>query len=380
MRVTVAMDAFKGSLSSLDAGNAVKAGILAVDSQADISVTSLADGGEGTVQALYKCLGGQWIDLTVTGPLGRPVETGYCILPDGTALLEMAAAAGLPLLTPTERNPLETTTYGVGEMILHAFANGCRDFIIGIGGSGTNDGGTGMLQALGFAFLDEKYAPIPLGAKGLRYLHSISTDDIIAELSQCRFRIACDVNNPLCGENGCSAVFGPQKGATPEMVEDMDRWLHHYAQLAQEISHKADPNFPGAGAAGGLGFAFLSFTNAVLESGADIILEKTGLEQQIRNADLVITGEGRLDRQSAMGKGPMAVAALAKQHRKPVIALCGCIGDGAEICNDLGLDAYFPILQTVTPLEDALDPETARTNLTHTARQVYRLIAAIRRI
>lgn len=240
-------------------------------------------------------------------------------------------------------------------------------------------GGTGMLQALGFAFLDEKNIPIPLGAKGLQSLHAISTENILPELSQCRFRIACDVNNPLCGENGCSAVFGPQKGATAQMVSDMDQWLRNYALLSSKVSSHADPEFPGAGAAGGLGFAFLSFTNAVLESGAQIILVKTGLEQHIQNADLVITGEGRLDSQTAMGKGPLAVAALAKKYRKPVIALCGCIGENAEICNGLGIDAYFPILQTVTTLEDALAPETARNNLIKTTRQIVRLIAAIGR-
>ena len=374
MRIAVAMDSFKGSLTSLDAGNAVKQGIEDVVKNADISVASLADGGEGTVQALYNSLGGQRFTLAVTGPRGNPVNAEYCILPDGTAVLEMASAAGLPLLVPEERNPLETTTLGVGEMILDAIERGCRDFIIGIGGSATNDGGTGMLRALGFSFLDACNDPIPLGAKGLRHLHSIRTDAVLPELSQCRFRIACDVSNPLCGETGCSAVFAPQKGATEQMVHDMDQWLRSYARLAAEISPAANPEFPGAGAAGGLGFAFLAFTNAVLESGADIILEKTGLEEYIHNADIVITGEGRLDSQTAMGKGPLAVAALAKKYGKPVIALCGSIGKDAELCNSRGIDAYFPVLQNVVPLEEALSPETARKNLIKTTRQVFRLI------
>lgn len=379
MRIAVAMDSFKGSLSSLEAGYAVKMGILQADSSAEVSVCPLADGGEGTVRALYGTLGGQWVGLTVTGPLGAPVKAGYCILPDGTALLEMASAAGLPLLESAQRNPLVTTTYGVGKLIRDAITRGCREFIVGIGGSATNDGGTGMLSALGFGFLDEAGNPIAPGAKGLAHLHSICTENVLPELSQCRFRIACDVSNPLCGENGCSAIFGPQKGATPEMVADMDRWLGRFARLAAEISPNANPDYPGAGAAGGLGFAFLTFTNAVLESGADIILEQIGLEQQLRNADIVITGEGRLDGQTAMGKGPIAVAALAKKYGKPVIALCGCIGKDAQRCNSHGIDAYFPIIQSVTTMEEALKPETAKTNLAATAAQVFHLIRTFRR-
>ena len=379
MRIAVAMDSFKGSLSSPEAGHAVRTGILRANPNAEVTVCPLADGGEGTVQALYTAFGGQWVHTTVRGPLGDPVHAGYCILPDGTALLEMASAAGLPLVAPEQRNPLHTTTYGVGQLIRDAIEKGCRNFIVGIGGSATNDGGTGMLSALGFAFLDAAGNPIASGAQGLERLHRIDTKAVLPELSECRFRIACDVNNPLCGTAGCSAVYGPQKGATPETVADMDLWLQNYAHLAAEISPGADPNYPGAGAAGGLGFAFRAFTNAVLESGADIILEQTGLEQAIRNADIVITGEGCLDSQTAMGKGPMAVAALAKKYGKPVIALCGCIGEGAENCNGHGIDAYFPILRSVTTLEEALQPTTAKENLISTAAQIMRLLSTLRR-
>ena len=379
MHITVAMDSFKGSLSSQDAGNAVKRGILQAMPHADVAVFPLADGGEGTVQALYKTLGGQWIHTRVTGPLGNPVEAGYCILPDGTAVLEMAAAAGLPLVPPEARNPLKTTTFGVGELIRHATSRGCRNFIVGIGGSATNDGGTGMLTALGYKFLDKNENPIPPGAKGLESLHHIRTDRCLPELADCHFRIACDVTNPLCGANGCSAIFGPQKGATPQMVADMDIGLSHYAEIAAKVSAKADPNYPGAGAAGGLGFAFLTFTNAVLESGADIILSQPGLEQQIRHTDLVITGEGRLDSQTAMGTGPIKIAELAKKHEKPVIALCGCVGTDVQRCNEQGIDAYFPILQTVTTLDEALATENARHNLTATATQVFHLISTLGR-
>lgn len=379
MQIAVAMDSFKGSLSSLEAGNAVKAGVRQVNQEAIVTVCPLADGGEGTVQALHNSLGGQWIETTVTGPRGNPIKARYCILPDRTAALEMASAAGLPLLSPEERNPLETTTFGVGELIRDAIEKGCREFIIGIGGSGTNDGGTGMLTALGFDFLQKDGTPISPGAKGLRDLYRIDTENHLPELAECHFRVACDVNNPLCGEKGCSAVYGPQKGATPEMVAEMDRWLGCFARLAAEVSDRAKPDFPGTGAAGGLGFAFLTFLNAELESGAHIILSKTGLEQQIQNADIVITGEGRLDGQTAMGKGPMAVAALAKRYDKPVIALCGCIGKDAQICNDRGIDAYFPVLQTVTTLETALTPEIAGQNLMLTATQVMRLILTFTR-
>ena len=379
MHITVAMDSFKGSLSSQDAGNAVKRGILQAMPHADVAVFPLADGGEGTAQALYKTLGGQWIHTTVTGPLGNPVEAGYCILPDGTAVLEMAAAAGLPLVPPEARDPLKTTTFGVGELIRHAISRGCRNFIVGIGGSATNDGGTGMLTALGYKFLDKNENPIPPGAKSLESLHHIRTDRCLPELADCHFRIACDVTNPLCGANGCSAIFGPQKGATPQMVADIDIWLSHYAEIAAKVYAKADPNYPGAGAAGGLGFAFLTFTNAVLESGADIILSQSGLEQQIRHTDLVITGEGRLDGQTAMGKGPIKIAELAKKHEKPVIALCGCVGTDVQRCNEQGIDAYFPILQTVTTLDEALATENARHNLTATATQVFHLISTLGR-
>ncbi len=379
MRIAVAMDSFKGSLSSLEAGHAVKTGILQGNPAAEVSVCPLADGGEGTVQALHSALGGQWIDISVAGPIGTPVNAGYCILPNGTALLEMASAAGLPLLKPEQRNPLHTTTFGVGQLIRDAISRGCREFIVGIGGSATNDGGIGMLAALGFEFQDSTGNSIAPGAVGLKSLQRISTENVLPELSDCHFRIACDVGNPLCGENGCSAIYGPQKGATPEMIQDMDQWLARFAQLAAKTSPKANPNYPGSGAAGGLGFAFLTFTHAVLESGADIILEQTGLAQQIQAADIVITGEGRLDDQTAMGKGPMAVASLAKKYGKPVIALCGCVGKDAQICNERGIDAYFPILQSVTTLEEALNPENAKQNLIASASQVIRLISTFRR-
>ncbi len=375
MRFLIAIDSFKGSLTSMQAGAAVQEAIRMLDKDAQIDLRPLADGGEGTVAAISAGLGGELIHISVTGPLQDKVTAQYCILPDkNTAVLEMAAAAGLALVPAHLRNPLETTTYGVGELIKDAINRGCRHFLIGIGGSATNDGGTGMLRALGFDFLDRNGAPIPLGAKGLAALAAIRTDHVLPQLQECTFRIACDVTNPLCGSNGCSAVFGPQKGATPQMITDMDRWLSHYAERSASVSAKADKNHPGAGAAGGLGFAFLSFTNAKLESGVQIILEETNMERYIQNADVVITGEGRLDGQTVMGKAPIGIAKLAKKHSKKVIAFAGCVTEDAAICNEHGIDAYFPILPGIVSLEEALDPENAYRNLKNTAYQALRLL------
>ena len=375
MRVLVAMDSFKGSLTSLEAGNAAKEGILAVYPNADITVCPLADGGEGTVDALGAT--GEFCDVTVTGPLGEPVAARYCILPEtGTAVMEMAAAAGLTLVPEEKRDPMITTTYGVGEMIRHAIGRGCRRFMIGIGGSATNDGGTGMLSALGFRFLDEEGCPIPMGARGLRVLSSIDTGHALPELGECEFRIACDVKNPLCGQTGCSAVFAPQKGADQAAVRQMDAWLCQYAQLTRSVIPDADPDTPGAGAAGGLGFAFSSYLRGKLSSGVGLVLGETGIEAKIRNSDIVITGEGRLDAQSVMGKAPVGVAALAKKYEKPVIAFAGCLGEGAEACNHHGIDAFFSITPGAVSLEEAMDPQNACRNLRNTVCQVFRLMAA----
>ncbi len=375
MKIVVAIDSFKGSLTSLQAGSAVKDAINRLDDKHQVLVKPLADGGEGTVEALAESTNAQIIELSVKGPLLNPVNAKYCILKDtNTAIIEMAAASGITLISDGERNPLETTTYGVGELIKDAISRGCRRFIVGIGGSATNDGGTGMLTALGYEFLNENKEPIALGAKGLKYLCKIKTDNVIPELKECNFNIACDVTNPLCGEKGCSAVFGPQKGATPEMIKDMDNWLEKYAEISKTVSKKADKNYPGSGAAGGLGFAFLAFTNATLKSGIQIVLEEIDIENDIKNADIVVTGEGRLDSQTVMGKAPIGVAKLAKKYGKKVVAFSGCVTEDAEVCNEHGIDAYFPIVRGVTTLEDALSPLNAYKNLNATAYQVFRLL------
>lgn len=375
MKVTVAIDSFKGSMSSMEAGNAISEGIRRVYPEALIHVRPLADGGEGTVDALVAGMNGEMQTVTVTGPFGTPVQAKYGIIREsGTAVMEMSQAAGITLAPRESLNPMNATTYGVGEMIRDAILKGCRRFIMGIGGSATNDGGAGMLQALGYEFLTGEGHPISFGAKGLADLRRISSDHVLPELAECAFQIACDVTNPLCGERGCSAVYGPQKGATPPMILQMDAWLQAYASLAHEQFPKADPEFPGTGAAGGLGFAFLGFTNAKLESGIRIILRETRLEDYIRDADIVITGEGRLDEQTCMGKAPDGVAGLAKKYGHPVLAFSGCVTKDARYCNEHGIDAYFPILRNVVTLDEALDTSNARENLSDTVEQVFRLI------
>ncbi len=373
MNVVVAIDSFKGSMPSLDAGCAAAAGWKRVFPDADIDVMAVADGGEGTLSALVGGCGGTLHAVTVCDPLSRPIRGEYGILADGTAVIEMASAAGLPLLASDERDPLKTTTYGVGEMIADALARGCRSFIVGIGGSATNDGGAGMLQALGFELLDKNGDPIARGAVGLKELAHIRTDNAHPALSVCTFRVACDVTNPLCGKDGCSAVFSPQKGATPEAVAQMDAWLSHYADIVKATVPTADQNAAGAGAAGGMGFALKTFLGATLTGGIDLVLQKLPLAARIKNADLVITGEGRLDRQTVMGKTPIGVAAVAKQFRKPVIAFAGGVTADATVCHEHGIDAFFPIVRGVCTLDEAMHPETAKANMTAAAEQAARL-------
>ena len=378
MKAVVAIDSLKGSLSSVEAGNAIAEGIRRADAQAEVVVRPLADGGEGTVDALVQGMNGSLQQVQVTGPLGDPVDCAYGIIEEEKmAVIEMSAAAGITLVPDEKKNPLFTTTYGVGEMIWDAIEKGCRKFVVGIGGSATNDGGIGMLQALGYDFLNSKGNAVPYGAKGLEDLAEIRKEHVLPELAQCEFKVACDVTNPLCGPLGASAVYGPQKGATPEMVREMDQWLADYAKLAANCSERADAEHPGTGAAGGLGFAFLTFTNAVLESGIKIVLEETKLEQYIQDADIVITGEGRLDGQTAMGKAPVGVAKLAGKYKIPVLAFAGSVTKDARKCNEEGIHAFFPILRGITTLEDAMDAENARRNLMETVEQVFRLIVAI---
>ena len=375
MKVVIAIDSLKGSLSSMEAGTALKDGILAAKPDAEVIVKPLADGGEGTTDALIEGMNGERIDLTVTGPMHTPVDAYYGYLKDtNTAVMEMASAAGITLVPDSEKNPLLATSYGVGEMINDAIQRGCRNFIIGIGGSVTNDGGIGMLKALGVRFLDENGEDAGEGGQALAKVARIDVSGMNPLLKECHIQVACDVNNPLCGENGSTYVYGPQKGVTEDMKKTLDEAMAHFARVTSETLENDYMNTPGAGAAGGLGYAFLAYTGAALTPGIELILDAVGLEEELSGADVVVTGEGRLDFQTAMGKAPVGVARLAKKYNAKVIAFAGSVTKEATACNKEGIDAFFPILRSVCTLAEAMDPVAARNNMTATVEQVFRLL------
>ena len=374
MKVVVAIDSLKGSLSSIEAGRAIKKGIQEIFSEAEVIVSPLADGGEGTTDALVEGMGGEKIYLTVTGPDGQEVECYYGYIKEQKlAIIEMAMAAGITYLTAEERNPYTTTTAGVGEMIADAIKRGCRQFVMGLGGSATNDGGTGMLEALGYEFFNEKGELIHPTGGSLDEIAQIKGDKVIPELKECNFKAACDVENPLCGKNGASYIFGPQKGASSEDCEILDRKMKSYAQVVARTIGEDYENAKGAGAAGGLGFAALAFLKAELLPGVQLILEATQLEEKLKGADYVITGEGRLDAQTAMGKAPSGVAKLGKKHGCKVIAFAGAIASDAKACHDIGIDAFFPMGRGICTLEEAMDKENAKRNLQAAVEEVFRL-------
>ena len=375
MKVVIAIDSLKGSLSSMEAGMAIKDGILAAKPDAEVIVKPLADGGEGTTDALIEGMNGERIDLTVTGPMHTPVDAYYGYLKDtNTAVMEMASAAGITLVPDSEKNPLLATSYGVGEMINDAIQRGCRNFIIGIGGSVTNDGGIGMLKALGVRFLDENGEDAGEGGQALAKVARIDVSGMNPLLKECHIQVACDVNNPLCGENGSTYVYGPQKGVTEDMKKTLDEAMAHFARVTSETLENDYMNIPGAGAAGGLGYAFLAYTGAALTPGIELILDAVELEEELSGADVVVTGEGRLDFQTAMGKAPVGVARLAKKYNAKVIAFAGSVTKEATACNKEGIDAFFPILRGVCTLSEAMDPVAARNNMTATVEQVFRLL------
>lgn len=375
MKVVIAIDSLKGSLSSMEAGMAIKDGILAAKPDAEVIVKPLADGGEGTTDALIEGMNGERIDLTVTGPMHTPVDAYYGYLKDtNTAVMEMASAAGITLVPDSEKNPLLATSYGVGEMINDAIQRGCRNFIIGIGGSVTNDGGIGMLKALGVRFLDENGEDAGEGGQALAKVARIDVSGMNPLLKECHIQVACDVNNPLCGENGSTYVYGPQKGVTEDMKKTLDEAMAHFARVTSETLENDYMNTPGAGAAGGLGYAFLAYTGAALTPGIELILDAVGLEEELSGANVVVTGEGRLDFQTAMGKAPVGVARLAKKYNAKVIAFAGSVTKEATACNKEGIDAFFPILRSVCTLAEAMDPVAARNNMTATVEQVFRLL------
>lgn len=373
MKILIAVDSFKGSIDTLGAAGAIARGIRSVSPDAEIIEVPIADGGEGTVSAVVGGMGGELRKCSVTGPLGEERSAEYGILPDGTAVIEMAQASGLPLVPENLRNPLVTTSYGTGQLISSALDNGCRKVIIGIGGSATNDGGFGMAQALGASFRDESGKELGPGGGQLEFLHSIDISGLDKRLSSCEIIVACDVTNPLCGENGASAVYGPQKGATPEMVKRLDANLEHYAKLISTQLGKGIKDIPGAGAAGGLGAGLMAFCNAKIKPGIEIVMELTSLEEKMEGADLVITGEGRIDGSSAFGKAPSGVAGIAKRKKIPVAALCGGVGPGAEAIYEYGVDAIVPIVNKPMPLQEAMD--NAETLLAEAAERIMRIYA-----
>lgn len=375
MKVVVAIDSFKGSLTSMEAGGAVREGILRACPQAEVVVRPLADGGEGTTEALVEGLGAERRKVMVSGPIGKPVSAHYGYLSKGhTAIIEMAQAAGIMLLSKAERNPLIATTYGVGEMIKDALEKGCQNFIIGIGGSATNDGGIGMLQALGFVFLDKYGRQVGQGAQALGQVASVCTENIHPGLKKCTFKVACDVTNPLCGENGATYIYGPQKGVTEEMKASLDLDMGHFAHISKEVLGRDFALSEGAGAAGGLGFALLAYLGARLSPGIELIVEAVKLETELKNAHFLVTGEGCLDNQTAMGKAPVGVARLAQKYGVKVLAFAGGVTKDAKACNGAGIDAFFPIVRGVTTLEEAMKPDNAHENMADTAEQVFRLI------
>ena len=366
MKIVIATDSFKGCLSSLDAGNSIKNGILRSIPDAGIKVFPISDGGEGLSEALKKHFNTEPIETEVTGPEFDKVRTSYGFSPDKKlAVIEMAAAAGLPLVKG-KKDAEKTTTYGVGELIADALGRGAREFVIGIGGSATNDGGTGMLSALGFRFLDKNGNDVSKNALGLKDLASIDISGAGQGLEKTSFTVACDVDIPLCGENGCSVIFAPQKGAGLKEIEEMDRWLSNYAALTKKIFPDSDMNYPGSGAAGGMGFALRSYLNAELKPGIDIVISLLGLEKEIQDADIVVTGEGRIDSQTARGKVVSGITRIAEKYGKPVIAFCG---SAAEDAADCGLAGIYPVTPPGMCLEEAMKKETAIKNIESAAEK-----------
>ncbi|MGX9461697.1 glycerate kinase [Shewanella sp. A14] len=383
MKIVIAPDSFKESLSALEVANAIEDGFKQVFPNAQYCKVPMADGGEGTVQAMVDATQGQIINLTVTGPLGLPVNAFYGVLGqlddegNQTAIIEMAAASGLHHVPLTQRNPLLTTSFGTGELIADALNRGIRHIILGLGGSATNDAGAGMMQALGVKLNDINNVPLTFGGASLASLHHVDVQSCHYVIKDCIIEVACDVDNPLCGPRGASAIFGPQKGATTQMIELLDHALGHFSQtINQQLYNTIEQHsqlHPGAGAAGGMGFGVMTILNATLKPGVDIVTKSVKLADYCRDADLVITGEGRMDGQTVFGKTPMGVLNIAKQHNVPVIGISGCLGANADAILTEGMHAIFPIIPALQPLEQILSE--AQVNLTNTARNIAAIMS-----
>jgi len=354
LKIVIAPDSFKESLNASEVALVIEKGIRRADVHADIIKMPLADGGEGTVKALVDSADGTMIEHTVTGPLGKEIRASYGVIDEKIAVIEIAAAAGLDSISEEERNPLATTTYGVGELILHALDQGIRQFLIGLGGSGTNDGGIGMAQALGAEIVDKNGEPVSFGGTGLAEVHHISTQRMDARLKDCTFEVACDVNNPLTGPTGASYIYGPQKGADKDMVARLDQAMEKYGQTIKAELGVDVSETEGAGAAGGLGAGFIAFLDAKLKRGIELISEMTNIESYIKDADVVITGEGKIDDQTVYGKTPAGVAKIAKKHDVPVIAITGANQVTNQGIYEAGIDAIFSIANGPMSLEESL--------------------------
>ena len=373
-KIIIAADSFKGSLSSLEVATAFERGFKQVFPLCEVCKVAVADGGEGTVEALVSMLDGEYVDLEVADPLMRPVVARYGIVDGGrTAVMEMSAASGLPLLAVEERNPLKTTTYGTGEMIADALRRGCRKFLIGIGGSATNDAGVGMLRALGFRFLDADGVELAGGGEILEKIDKIDDSQVLDELSEACFTVACDVTNPLYGPNGAAYIFAPQKGADAAMVERLDAGLRNFAEVVKQCNGERIASLSGAGAAGGLGGGFKALLGAHLERGIEMVLSAMHFDEIIAGSDLVVTGEGRLDSQTVMGKAPSGVLQAAKRQGIPCVA----IGGAVAMCEELATSdfvAMLPIVPAPMPLEQAMQHDVAWANVERTATQIARLL------
>lgn len=375
MKIIVAMDSFKGSVSSKEANEAVRKGIESAKVDAEVKTFEMADGGEGTTDILVENLHGQKIPKTVKGPLGEEVSAYVGLMPSkNLAIIEVASTSGLTLLKEHELDPKLASTYGLGELIDYAHALGARNFIIGLGGSATNDGGVGMLMAMGYRFLDDEGQALKLGGQYLTHIDKIIKTNEAAKFDGCNFRVACDVNNTLYGKEGATYVFGPQKGVKEDDLESLDQGLKHYAEKTLEEMNIDISKIPGGGAAGGLGAAFYGYLGGDLETGVSLITDILDIEEEVKDADLVISGEGQLDAQTAMGKVPVGMLNLAKRNEVPFVGLAGSLSADAYDLNEIGMDAVFSIQPRPMSLDEAMDSEITRENITRTTSQIMKLI------
>ena len=369
-KIVVASDSFKGSLTSLEVAAGAEQGIHEVFPECEVVKVNVADGGEGTMDALRSTLGGQWVTVAAADPLGRPRNVSYVVLGDGnTAVIEMSAASGLPLLEPQERNPMLTSTFGTGEMIVDALSRGCCRFLVGIGGSATNDAGMGMLEALGFRFIDKDGKVLPGRGESMSEVVDIDMSHVSPEVKESEFIIACDVDSPFCGPRGAAYVFSPQKGADPQMVAELDAGMEHLAEVIARVVGKDIKDVPGAGAAGGLGGGFLAFLNSRLERGIEMVLDAIAFDDIIRGSDLVITGEGRVDSQTLTGKTPYGIMKRAQKQNIRTVAISGSVklGDDDDVS---GFDSIWPVTPEGMPLEEAMKAETASENVRETVKKI----------